>query len=264
MADPTTTTNLGRGVSLSASDVTVSFGDQVVLDNVSFELAPGSSAAIIGPNGSGKTTLLNALTGLVRPDRGSITADPANAAAYVLQHRNTRTWLPLTAREVITMGRFGHRRLLSRLTGSDRRLIVEAAARLEVDDLLDESFGELSGGQQQRVLLAQALVQEPQLLLLDEPITGLDLASQQRILDLIGEETAAGTTVVITTHNLDEARHCDSVLLLAGHLVAHGSPNDVLVPDRLREAFGSRVLGDHRGHDHDGELLVVDDHGHGH
>ena len=160
------------------------------------------------------------------------------------------------------MGRYGRRGLLGRLTGADRRLIAEAAGRLEIDDLLDEPFGELSGGQKQRVLLAQALAQEPTVLLLDEPITGLDLASQQRILDLIEDETSRGNTVVITTHNLDEARHCDTVLLLATQLVATGPPDEVLTPSHLRTAFGDRVLGDHRGHDHAAELLIVDDHGH--
>ena len=243
--------------------VRVSFGDQLVLDDIGFRIESGSSAAIIGPNGSGKTTLLNVLVGSVRPDSGSISTD-GRSTAYVLQHRNARAWLPLTPREVITMGRYGSRGLLGRLTGNDRKLVESSAERLEVDDLLDEPFGELSGGQKQRVLLAQALAQEPSILLLDEPITGLDLASQQRILDLIDEETAAGTTVVITTHNLDEARHCDQVLLMAGRLVADGAPAEVLVGPLLREAFGDRVLGDHRHHDHGGDLLVVDDHGHGH
>lgn len=247
-----------------AENVSVEFGAQPVLDEVSFRLEPGSSAAIIGPNGSGKTTLLNVIVGSIRPISGSVTSGPPSSIAYVLQHRSDRTWLPLTVREVITMGRYGRRRLLSPLRADDRRIVVDAARRLEVDDLLAEQFGELSGGQKQRVLLAQALTQEPDVLLLDEPITGLDLASQQRILDLIDEETTRGTTVVITTHNLDEARHCDMVLLLAGRLVAVGPPDDVLTADHLRQAFGDRVLGNHRGHAHRSELLVVDDHGHGH
>jgi len=244
-------------------DLRVSFGDRLVLDDVSFDIEAGTSAAIIGPNGSGKTTLLNVLVGTVTAGRGTVSAGPPRSIAYVLQHRDARLWLPLTVNEVITMGRYGHRGLLGRLTSADRQLVATAAARLEVDDLLGRQFGELSGGQKQRVLLAQALAQDPSTLLLDEPITGLDLASQQRILDLLEEETARGTTVAITTHNLDEARHCDAVLLLAGRLVAAGPPDYVLIPDRLRDAFGTRVLGDHDGHDHRSELLVVDDHGHG-
>lgn len=216
----------------------------------------------MGPNGSGKTTLLRSLVGSLRSTSGRV--EVHGTIAYVLQHRAGQTWMPLTVGEVITMGRYGERGLLGRLTTSDRQLIDDAAERLEVGDLLSSQFGELSGGQQQRTLLAQALVQQPTVLLLDEPITGLDLASQQRILDLIDEETEQGTTVVLTTHNLDEARHCDTVLLLAGSLIASGPPDDVLTTANLREAFGDRLLGDHHDHDHSSALLVIDDHAHGH
>ena len=216
----------------------------------------------MGPNGSGKTTLLRSLVGSLRSTSGRV--EVHGTIAYVLQHRAGQTWMPLTVGEVITMGRYGERGLLGRLTTSDRQLIDDAAERLEVGDLLSSQFGELSGGQQQRTLLAQALVQQPTVLLLDEPITGLDLASQQRILDLIDEETEQGTTVVLTTHNLDEARHCDTVLLLAGSLIASGPPDEVLTTANLREAFGDRLLGDHHDHDHASALLVIDDHAHGH
>ena len=247
---------------IAVENVSMAYGSTTVLDDVSVSIPAGASAAIIGPNGSGKTTLLNVVVGLTKPTSGRVTTGAGASVAYVLQHHNTRTWLPLTTREVITMGCY-RRRLVGRLSRSDRRHVTEVARRLETEDLLNDQFGELSGGQRQRVLLAQALVQEPSILLLDEPITGLDLASQQRILDLIAEETAKGTTVVITTHNLDEARHCDLVLLIAGRLVAFGPPDEVLTATELRKAFGDRVLGDHHGHDHSRELLVVDDHGHG-
>jgi ABC-type Mn2+/Zn2+ transport system ATPase subunit len=134
---------------------------------------------------------------------------------------------------------------------------------MEVGDLLPRQVSGLSGGQRQRVLVAQALARRSQLLLLDEPITGLDLASQERILEVLDQETAAGRTVVVTTHNLDEARHCDRVLVLDRRLVAMGTPDEVLRPSVLREAYGGRLLGDHAGHEHAHDLIVVDDHGHG-
>ncbi|MFV0257131.1 MAG: metal ABC transporter ATP-binding protein [Acidimicrobiales bacterium] len=257
----------GGGVTLDHLNVVL--GGRTVLDDLTAEIPAGTSAAVIGPNGSGKTTLLNVIVGLVPPtsgviDRGTAEATDRARIAYVLQHRSNQGWLPLTAREVITMGRYAHRGLLGRLRAHDRRLVEAAAGRLQVADLLDRQYGELSGGQQQRVTLARALAQEPTMLLLDEPITGLDLASQERILDLLAEETAAGRTVVITTHHLDEARHCDLVLLLDRRLTAVGPPDEVLTPDRLRRTFGTRVLGDHQGHDHDDTLLMVDDPGHHH
>ncbi|MFV0526166.1 MAG: metal ABC transporter ATP-binding protein [Acidimicrobiales bacterium] len=273
----------GGGITLD--HLGVMLGGRTVLDDLEADIPAGTSAAVIGPNGSGKTTLLNVIVGLVPPTSGEIRQGQASGGgsvvggsvgdgavettdrariAYVLQHRSNQGWLPLTAREVITMGRYAHRGLLGRLRARDRRVVEEAAGRLEVADLLERQYGELSGGQQQRVTLARALAQEPTTLLLDEPITGLDLASQERILDLLAEETAAGRTVVITTHHLDEARHCDTVLLLDRRLVAVGPPDEVLTPDRLRRTFGARVLGDHRDHDHDDALLMVDDPGHHH
>lgn len=252
------------GIAVAAEGLSLDRGGVRVLDDLSFAVPAGTAAAVMGPNGSGKTSLLLALTGLLRPAAGSVVTPPGSVVAYVQQHREHESWLPLTVREVVTMGRYGARGYLRRLTPADRELIATAARRLEVGDLMRRQFGELSGGQRQRVLLAQALAQDPTVLLLDEPITGLDLASQQRILDLIEEATAEGTTVLITTHNLDEARHCDQVLLLAGRLVAAGPPDEVLQVEHLRTAFGDRVLGDHRGHTHGGDLLMVDDHGHDH
>ncbi len=257
MTDPTT-------IALSFDDVTVSFGDKVALDHITCELTAGSTLALIGPNGSGKSTVLNVIAGLVKPTSGTVRPRPMPSVAYVLQHHHQPHWLPLTAREVLKMGRFRRRGLLGRINLGDREILAQAAETMAVTDLLDEPFDSLSGGQRQRVLVAQALAQEPSILLMDEPITGLDLTSQRAILDLIESESARGTTVIVTTHHLDEARHCDQVALLNRRLVAMGPPDDVLTEDILREVFGERVLGDHEHHDHDTHLLVLDDHGHDH
>ncbi len=249
---------------LAAAGVSMRYGSAIVLEDVSLQVAAGRSLAVMGPNGSGKTTLLRLFAGLLEPTSGRASVGAGHRLAFVTQHRAASAWMPITVGEVIAMGSVARLGWWRRMTGADRRLQREAADRLEVLDLWPQPFGDLSGGQQQRVLLAQALAQQPTVLLLDEPITGLDLASQQRILDLLEAETEAGHAVVMTTHNLDEARHCHDVALLSRRLVAHGAPDDVLQPGPLREAFGDRVLGDHRGHDHDHELLVLDDHGHGH
>ena len=137
-----------------------------------------------------------------------------------------------------------------------------AAERLHINHLLKSSFGELSGGQQQRVRIAQVLASDPELLLLDEPITGLDIPSQDRILAMIDDYSRRGAIVVLTTHHLDEARHCDSVLLLANRLIASGSPEEMFTEQRLRQAFGERLLGDHAHHTHAHDMIVLDDHGH--
>lgn len=251
---------------VEAASVWLTFGSVVALRDVDLRLRAGTSVAVIGPNGAGKTTLLHLLARLHRPSRGSlrVPGDVGQRTAYVLQASGRGSWMPLTVLEVLRMGLYGQRGLLGRLRREDHRAVHEAAERLEVSHLLDRQFGELSGGQRQRVRVAQAVLQRPALLLLDEPVTGLDLPSQQRILDLVDEEVARGATVVLTTHNLDEARHCDQVVLLAGTVIAAGEPDAVLTPERLRSAYGGLVLGDHHGHAHGDELLLVDDHGHLH
>lgn len=238
------------------------FGSVHALRDVTLEFVPGSATALMGANGSGKTTLLDCMAGLLEPTSGSVDSS-GHKIAYVRQHLPHR-WMPLTAREVVTMGRYGLRGLLGRLQRSDFDAIEAAARHLDVHDLFGLQFGELSGGQRQRVIVAQALAAEPTVLLLDEPLTGLDIPSQDRILLVIEQEIARGAIVILSTHHLDEARHCDRVALLAGRVVAVGPPDEVLVPDRLRETFGARILGDHADHDHDHTLLVLDDHGHDH
>src|SRR5690606_30652896 len=139
----------------------------------SFTLDRGTTVALVGANGSGKTTLISLLAGLIEPADGTI--EVARPVALVAQHRHHHRWMPLSVDEVLRMGRYGEHGLLGRLRSGDRALIDDAAEQLEVTHLRKRPFGELSGGQQQRVLVAQALAADPALLLLDEPITGLDL-----------------------------------------------------------------------------------------
>jgi ABC-type Mn2+/Zn2+ transport system ATPase subunit len=229
-----------------------------VLRNITFELEEGGFLAVVGPSGSGKSTLLGLLAGLVRPTAGSISLAPGRQVAFVAQQQHQHRWMPLSVEDVLRMGRYAERGLLGRLGAADRAAIEDAARRLDVVDLRRRPFGELSGGQRQRVLVAQALASSPDLLLLDEPITGLDLASQERILEIIATETASGTAVVLSTHHLGEARRTDRVLLLAGCIVASGRPEEVLRPSLLAEAFGNRLVSSGP------ETLVVDEHGHAH
>lgn len=235
-------------------DACVHFGPVVALAPTTIELRRGESVALVGANGSGKTTLLSLLAGLRPATDGDVLV--GGTVAMVTQHHEHHRWMPLSVDEVLRMGRYGARRLLGRLGSGDRQVLTEMAERLEVQHLRRRAFGDLSGGQQQRVLVAQALAAEPALLLLDEPITGLDLPSQLRILEVIADQAAAGGTVVFSTHHLAEARRADRVLLMAGCVLADGSPESVLVPGLLAEAFGGRVIRD------DGSSIVVDEHGH--
>lgn len=247
---------------LICRDVEVAYGSTVALRLESFSARGGETIAVMGPNGSGKTTMLKAIAGLEKPTRGTI--ETAERVGYVAQHQHQHRWIPLTVRDVITMGRLRDRGLLGRLTRSDRTIVRVSAERLEVDDLLDAPFATLSGGQCQRVLIASALASEPSCLLLDEPITGLDLPSQQTILRVIDEQRAAGSLVMITTHHLAEAQTCTRVVLLAGQVVADASPAEALTEQNLLAAFGPRLTSIPRAGARGSTLVLDDDHGHDH
>lgn len=237
-----------------ASGVCVHHGDVVALAPTDLSIGSGCALALVGSNGSGKTTLLHLIAGLLQPTAGTI--DVFGRIALVAQHQAHHPWMPLSVDEVLRMGRY--RGLVHRLKRSDREAIDRAAERLEVAHLRRRAFGALSGGERQRVLVAKAVASGAEVLLLDEPITGLDLPSQARILEVIDEHAGSGGTVVFSTHHLGEASRADRVLLMAGCVLADGRPEDVLVPDLLAEAFGGRmVLAD-------GTAVVVDEHHHDH
>ena len=240
------------------TSVSVRYGEVVALDTTSTTFRSGTSVALVGANGSGKSTVLRLLAGLLAPTSGTIERAPDVDAAFIAQQHEHHDWMPLPVDEVIRMGCYRTRGLLGRITRSDRAEIRSVADRLDVTDLLRRSFSELSGGQRQRVLVAQALIGSPRLLLLDEPITGLDLPSQETILSIIDAEVIAGATVVFSTHHLEEAKRAQRVMLLAGCVIADGTADEVLRPEHLATAFGGRLL--RIG----GEALLVDDHGHGH
>ena len=211
---------------IDVEDLTVRFGTLTAFEGVTYRFEPGSSTAVMGVNGSGKTTLLECLAGLLHPTTGRISGVP-NKIAYLRQHLHT-TWMPLTANEVIAMGRYRERGFIKRLRPADRKAINTASEKLNVTRFANRSFGSLSGGQQQRVRIAQALASDPDVILLDEPVTGLDIPSRECILGVLGDYSDQGTTVIVTTHHFDEAWRCQTVMLMENRLVASGTPEEML------------------------------------
>lgn len=242
-------------------DLRVRRGRELALVVDSLRIRPGITA-LVGSNGSGKSTLLHTIAGLLTPISGTIEVlgrQPGavrRQVAYVLQAQHASEHLLVTAGEVVALARAARRGAFGRLRADDRASIERAMARVDVVDLAGNHLADMSGGQRQRVFVAQGLAQEADVLLLDEPVAGLDLASTQEIRRVIGEEREAGRTVVVATHDLDEAARADHVVLLNGRVIASGPPDEVLVPDRLRAAYGTRVL------ELDGEQWAVDDGAH--
>lgn len=261
---PEDTTNdtpgIGIGVSsgedaVTATAVTARYGTHIAVSETSFRLPVGRSMAIIGPNGSGKSTLLKVMAGIHRASSGSVELPGMGRVAFVLQSTEVDRDLPMTVREAVSMARFPNVGRFRPFRRRDRAAVDEAMEQLEIADLQRRQIHELSGGQRQRMLVAQGIAQESDVLLLDEPVTGLDVTSQQRILEVVATRQRDGLAVAMTTHHLGDAQRCDLVLLLATRPVAVGTPSEVLTAAHLQEAYGGRMV------NVDGALLF-DDHTH--
>lgn len=239
----------------AASDLSLGYGSHVAVKPSTFTIPHKVVTAIIGPNGSGKSTLLHALAGLTRPRSGRLTvlggdAHATQQVSYVMQSLSFPEGTPITVREVVAMGLYPKLGWFRRPSAEDRARVVRSMERLDVTDLARRHLGELSGGQRQRVYVAQGITQPHEALLLDEPLTGLDLVSARAIDAIIHREREHGHAVVLTTHDLDEARAADWVILMSGRVVAAGKPADVLTRANLIEAYGLGSL-----HDTDGEFV---------
>jgi iron complex transport system ATP-binding protein len=244
---------------VTATDVEFRYGSQVAIAASSFTIPVEAVTTLIGPNGSGKSTILNAIAGLTSPTSGTLTVSGASTRsriAFVLQTTKVNNALPITVREVVSMGRYPSIGEFKRLGDSDRAIVTAAMQRMSITNLSSRHLTELSGGQRQRVFVAQGLAQDHDMLLLDEPLTGLDLPSAKAIDDLIHDEQSRGGTVIVSTHDLAEARVADHVVLLAGRVIASGTPSEVLTPSHLKAAYGAAHL--HL----EGEQFFLDDPAH--
>ena len=234
--------------------VTCAYGGTAVLANATLEVDAGDFIGVVGPSGSGKTTLLRAVLGTVRPLAGSVRRSSKLAIGYVPQVETVNWSFPVTVGEAVLMARAAGR-WVPWASAAERREVDGVLERLGIGGLGRRHIRELSGGQQQRVFIARALVRRPQLLLLDEPTSGVDVRTRHEVLHLLSDLNADGLAIVLTTHDINGmAAHLPQLVCLNTEIIAMGAPQDVLTPDVLERTYGAPmdVL------DHGGMRLVID------
>lgn len=225
---------------IEASGLAAGYDGEAAISGVSFALRPGERVALLGPNGGGKTTLLRALLGELRPLAGRLRV--GSRCATVPQTERSQLDYPVSALDVAAMGALSRLPWWRRPGRRDRGLAQRALAQVGLGELARETFGKLSGGQRQRVLIARGLVQDARVLLLDEPFAGLDRPGSERLEALIAALAAAGRSMVIATHDLEQARRWDSVLCLNRTQIAVGPPGAVLDLETIEATYGGAIV----------------------
>jgi ABC-type Mn2+/Zn2+ transport system ATPase subunit len=239
----------GPGPAVVVEGVTAGYGRRVALTDVSLDVQQGSLLAVIGPNGAGKSTLLKLIAGLLKPTAGRLTVlggPPGSAArevAYLPQAEAVDWEFPVTVGEVVMMGRYARLGFGRQPGPVDRERVAAARETVGMADAADRQIGALSGGQRRRVFLARAIAAEPELYLLDEPVTGVDVTTQEELMDVLEGEARAGKTVIATTHDLIcAAQRFHQAALINGRVVAQGPAELVLDQRLLAETYGGHVL----------------------
>ncbi len=236
------------GVGISARDVTVTYRNgHTALWNASFEIPRGTVTALVGVNGAGKSTLFKAIMGFVPAAQGTIEilgmgvreALAQNLVAYVPQSEDVDWAFPVLVEDVVMMGRYGRMGFLRRPRAADHAAVQDALERVNMQDFRHRQIGELSGGQRKRVFLARSLAQDGQVILLDEPFTGVDVKTEEQIIALLRELRDEGRVMLVSTHNLGSVpEFCDRTILVKGTVLSHGPTETTFTRENLEKAFG--------------------------
>lgn len=248
---------------LKIEGLSVAYGPVLALHNVSLELPSSSLVGVIGPNGAGKSSLLKGILGMV-PLSGKITiagqslAQARQRISYVPQRSAVRWDFPVTVEEVVMMGRYKRIGWVKFPGKVDRRIVADTLAQVGMYDLRKRQISQLSGGQQQRVFVARALAQQGDIMLLDEPLTGVDTTSQEVIMSLLERLRGEGKLIVMATHDLNTAaRKCNYCCCINHRLIAFGTPEQIFKPEVLAETYGGNVLTVNTGNSSAGATLII-------
>jgi zinc/manganese transport system ATP-binding protein/zinc transport system ATP-binding protein len=244
-------------IAVSLQDVTVAYKDKVIFGHLSLEVTLGQFVGIVGPTGSGKTTLLKTILGTspvfagkVRLFGQSLESLAPGTIGYVPQLESVDWSFPVTVEQVILMGLYTEARIWPWPSREQRKRVHDLADRLGIHDVLHHHIVNVSGGQRQRAFLARALVSNPKVLVLDEPTAGVDIKTQHDVMHLLGDLSASGITILLTTHDLNAvASHLPWVICFNRGLVAQGPPRDIFTPDILNQTYG-------------GDMVIIEYHGH--
>jgi manganese/iron transport system ATP-binding protein len=244
---------------LDVQHITVRYNGNVALADITFHLHEGERIAVVGPNGAGKSTLFKVVSGVLQPNSGEVNIFGSRprghiCIAYIPQRSQVDWHFPVSVADVVMMGRSAKLGPLNRPHKNDWEHVRHALETVELSDLAARQIGQLSGGQQQRMFIARALAQEAELMLMDEPLSGLDTPAQEGLLNLLDTLQDQKVTIMVATHDLDQAaRHFDRILLLNHRMIAFDLPQNVLQTKTLLQAYGGRLKIESGG------TLVVDD-----
>lgn len=232
---------------IQVSALSVSYERKRVLTNIYLSVEPGQCYGVIGPNGAGKSTLFKAILGLVEYSgkveiEGGSIEEKRKKVVYVPQKTDVDWHFPATVFDVVLMGRYPHKKLFQRLSGADREIAMQSLQEVGMETFRDRQIGELSGGQQQRVFLARALCQQAEIFLLDEPFVGVDMTTEEKIVQILKELTRQGKTVLVVHHDLSSVReYFDQVILLNQRLIGCGPVSTTFTQENIRKTYVAQL-----------------------
>lgn len=233
---------------ITVKGLSVSYGAKRVLTNVHIDIDAGNTYGVIGPNGAGKSTFFKSILGLIEYNAGTIEVlgdeidDVRKKIAYVPQKDEVDWQFPATVIDIVLMGRYPYKKIFDRLSSEDRAIAQDAMEKLGIVDLANRQIGKLSGGQQQRVFLARALCQRAEIFFLDEPFVGVDITTEERIIDILNELASEGKTILVVHHDLSTVeKYFNKVILLNQRLIAFGDTAKTFTQENISKAYGAQL-----------------------